>query len=227
MSGDDLARRLHDTATRGGSLSAEERALLEAWYAGQDREEAAALARTVPGGDVAALQAQVDAALARLVTVTQRIRTLTAENEAVRQEIAVLQHRLTRQPRRNPHDASRGNMGRGAQRDEFRLRVLRSYGIRRGRPTHRVPLPAPGAGQYGRSYQFALLLPSPQPVQGGLLADPAGGAGVVESASGASRNAPAASNTLTPASSPAPATAARSCHTARGAAAAGRPACPS
>ena len=50
MGGDDLAQRLHDTATRGGSLSAEEQALLEAWYAGQDREEAAALGQDRPDG---------------------------------------------------------------------------------------------------------------------------------------------------------------------------------
>ena len=95
---DELARQLHDRATRGELLSAEERALLDQWYARQDREESAALAATVPPASAAALQAQVDAALAQLVTATQRIQTLAAENEAVRKEIADLQRQLARKP---------------------------------------------------------------------------------------------------------------------------------
>ncbi len=95
---DELARQLHDRATRGESLSAEERALLDHWYARQDQEEGAALAATVPPASAAALQAQVDAALAQLVTATQRIQTLAAENEAVRKEVADLQRQLARKP---------------------------------------------------------------------------------------------------------------------------------
>ena len=102
MSGDDVALQLHDRATRGGALSAEEQALLDAWYARQDQEEAAALARSLPPANVAALQAHVDAAVAQLLTVTQRIQTLTAENEAVRQEIAALQRRLAQQSANQP-----------------------------------------------------------------------------------------------------------------------------
>ncbi len=102
MRGDDLALQLHDRATRGGALSAEEQALLDAWYARQDREEAAALAAADSSQSVAALQGQVDAAVAQLLTVTQRVQTLTAENEVVRQEIAALQRRLAQQSANQP-----------------------------------------------------------------------------------------------------------------------------
>ncbi len=95
---DELARQLHDRATRGDSLSAEERVLLDQWYARQDQEEGAALAAAVPPASAAALQTQVDAALAQLVTATRRIQTLAAENEAVRKEIADLQRQLARNP---------------------------------------------------------------------------------------------------------------------------------
>ncbi len=40
---DELGRQLHDRATRGIWLSAEERAQLEAWYAEMDQDEAADL----------------------------------------------------------------------------------------------------------------------------------------------------------------------------------------
>jgi hypothetical protein len=40
---DDVGKRLHDKATRGLTLSAEEQALLNEWYARHDAEEAAIL----------------------------------------------------------------------------------------------------------------------------------------------------------------------------------------
>ena len=95
---DEPARQLHDRATRGDSLSVEERALLDQWYARQDQAEAAALAASAPPASAAALQSQVDAALAQLVTATQRIQALAAENEAVRKEVADLQRQLARKP---------------------------------------------------------------------------------------------------------------------------------
>jgi hypothetical protein len=102
MSADDLARQLHDRATRGEVLSADEQAQLDLWYARQDQEEAAALARAAPAPSVAEMQAQLDVAVAQLLTVTQRIQTLTAENEAVRREVAALQRQLTQKPTTQP-----------------------------------------------------------------------------------------------------------------------------
>ncbi len=80
MSSDDLSRQLHDKATRGAALSTEEQAQLDQWYARQDREEADTLTQTAPSESAAALQAQVDAAVAQLVTTTQQIQALAAEN---------------------------------------------------------------------------------------------------------------------------------------------------
>ena len=54
--------------------------------------------RPAPPASAAVLQAQVDAALTQLVTATQRIQTLAAENEAVRKEVADLQRQLARKP---------------------------------------------------------------------------------------------------------------------------------
>jgi len=44
---------------------------------------------------VAALQAKVDAAIAQLGAITQRIQMLAAENEPVRKEVAALRQQLT------------------------------------------------------------------------------------------------------------------------------------
>jgi cell division septum initiation protein DivIVA len=102
MSGDDIARQLHDRATRGETLSAEEQAQLDQWYERQDQAEGAALAKSSSPQSVAELQAQVDAATAQLLTVTQRIQALTAENEAVRRDIADLQRQLTQKTTAQP-----------------------------------------------------------------------------------------------------------------------------
>lgn len=48
MSTEELAKQLHDKATRGNMLSAAEQAQLEAWYAQQDQEEKAILERATP-----------------------------------------------------------------------------------------------------------------------------------------------------------------------------------
>jgi hypothetical protein len=94
MSCDERAQQVHDKATRGGVLSAEEQAQLDAWYAEQDRQEGAVLGPTGASPRLAMLHTQVEMALAQLLTVTQRIQALTAHNEALRREIAVLQRQL-------------------------------------------------------------------------------------------------------------------------------------
>jgi hypothetical protein len=67
-------QHLHDQATRGVALSAEQTAQLEEWYAHQDREESATLTRMAPPQTVAALRTQVDAAVVQLSAVGQRTR---------------------------------------------------------------------------------------------------------------------------------------------------------
>lgn len=102
MISDDLAKRLHDKATRSESLSAEEQSQLENWYALQDDAESNMLGLTAAKKTPTALQAQVDVALTQLITVTKRIQEIASENESLRREIAALRrqlaHLLTLQP---------------------------------------------------------------------------------------------------------------------------------
>lgn len=95
MISDDLGKPLHDRATRGQPLSAEERELLAEWYRRLDDEEARQFARAaaVPS-HTQALREQVSAILAQIVEVAQHIQTLNNENDALRNEIALLEQRL-------------------------------------------------------------------------------------------------------------------------------------
>jgi predicted nucleic acid-binding Zn-ribbon protein len=95
-------RRLHDKATRGEALSAEEHAHLEQWYARLDDEESASFASASSPEQLDALRAEVNAARARLVAATQRIQALAAENEAARSEVAALQQRLVERTTAQP-----------------------------------------------------------------------------------------------------------------------------
>jgi peptidoglycan hydrolase CwlO-like protein len=103
MVSDELGKQLHDRATRGKSLSTEEQAQLEAWYAVQDRVEMEELGMNATTKTAASLQIQIDAVLSQLTTVTQRIQKITEENEALRREIATLQRQLAQ--RTSPQSA--------------------------------------------------------------------------------------------------------------------------
>jgi hypothetical protein len=96
MISDELGKQLHDRATRRETLSAQERTLLETWYAAQDQAEMDALDLIIIES-VAILQAQVDSALGQLETAARRIRELAQENDRLCGEIAVLQRRLAQQ----------------------------------------------------------------------------------------------------------------------------------
>jgi phosphoglycerate-specific signal transduction histidine kinase len=98
MSTDDLAKQLHDKATRGIVLSAAEQAQLDIWYAEQDQAEGAILALTTPPDTLATLHTQVDTAVSQLLTVTQRIQELAAQNDVLRHDIAALQRQLAQTP---------------------------------------------------------------------------------------------------------------------------------
>lgn len=86
---------LHDRATRGEQLTADEQAALDAWYAQEDQAESHLLLARTPLETATQLRAQVAAAAAQLEAVSQHIRAVLAENEQVRREIALLQHQLT------------------------------------------------------------------------------------------------------------------------------------
>jgi hypothetical protein len=86
---------LHDRATRGERLSADEQAALETWYAQQDQAESQLLLAQAPPETLEHLRAQVATAAAQLETVSQRIREVLDQNEQTRHEIALLQRQLS------------------------------------------------------------------------------------------------------------------------------------
>jgi hypothetical protein len=94
MTNPELGQRLHDQATRGLPLSAEDSAQLDAWYAQQDTAEQTTLTPLSGGGDLAALREQVNHALGQLEVSTHRVRQLAAENETLRGEFATLQREV-------------------------------------------------------------------------------------------------------------------------------------
>ncbi|MBM3143681.1 MAG: hypothetical protein FJ010_01675 [Chloroflexi bacterium] len=97
MISNDTAKKLHDRASRGEALSAEEQKRLLDWYATQDTAESKLLELTTSEKRVVSLQSQVDAALKQLMTVTKRIQEVASENETLRREIAALRHQLVQQ----------------------------------------------------------------------------------------------------------------------------------
>ena len=90
-------RQLHDRATRGETLTESEQRTLNTWYAQQDEVESALLGSS-PVASLSTLQAQVDAALVRLQSVSQRIQILTEENDALRQQNDALVEQLKQTP---------------------------------------------------------------------------------------------------------------------------------
>ena len=94
MISDAVARKLHDRFSRGDTLSMEEQKQLHDWYASQDTAESKMLGLSTGEKTIVSLQAQVDAALTQLMTVTKRIQEVASENETLRHEIAVLRRQL-------------------------------------------------------------------------------------------------------------------------------------
>ncbi len=90
---DDIGKDLHDRATRGESLSPDERRRLEAWYAAHDAAEARDLA--AEDAQHKSLEAQIKATLSQITRVTQQLQDGIAENAALRKEIASLRLRLS------------------------------------------------------------------------------------------------------------------------------------
>ncbi|NJN19107.1 MAG: hypothetical protein HC822_24065 [Oscillochloris sp.] len=99
MTGDELQMRaLHDRATRGHTLTADEQAQLDAWYAVQDAAETVMLGNLSAPDDLRDLQAGVEQAITHILATSSRIRELDAQNTGLRFEIAELQQRLHRLP---------------------------------------------------------------------------------------------------------------------------------
>jgi hypothetical protein len=94
MVSDEIGRDLHDRATSGATLSVQEQAELEHWYARQDQHERDTLTRTTPSSDLAKFRQDVDHALAQLQGVTRRVQTISGETGALKEEIAKLERQL-------------------------------------------------------------------------------------------------------------------------------------
>ena len=95
-------QQLHDKATRGIELSASEQAQLEAWYAAQDQTESETLASPQSMHTIGALQAQVDAALGQLASISSQIQTLATQNAALRKENKALHQQLAQTATNHP-----------------------------------------------------------------------------------------------------------------------------
>jgi predicted RNase H-like nuclease (RuvC/YqgF family) len=98
MVSDEVGMKLHDRATRGQTLTAEEQALLQAWYDQGDRAEAEMLAR-----NQAVWQTRIQETLAQIAQLVRMNEELAAQNDELRAEIAMLRQLLEK--RRSPQPA--------------------------------------------------------------------------------------------------------------------------
>lgn len=90
MINDERGKVLHDKASRGEQLSEAEKQQLEKWYAYQDRLELEAIQLPAKDAVISDLQAQIETAMDELFKLTNRIKKVTAENEQLRKENAIL-----------------------------------------------------------------------------------------------------------------------------------------
>ena len=91
---DSLGQQLHDKATRGGSLSAEEQAALTEWYRRQDEDEGKQLRHARPPADLEALRREYHRLLGELVAITQQIQAQATENERLSRRVEELEKQL-------------------------------------------------------------------------------------------------------------------------------------
>jgi hypothetical protein len=99
---DELGQKLHDMATRGGTLTPQERAQLDEWYRQQDGTESQSLSRTNGESAVTALRSQVAEALAQMQAVTADLQKLDDANETLRGEVTSLRQRMAHRPAPQP-----------------------------------------------------------------------------------------------------------------------------
>ncbi len=92
---DERALHLHDRAVRGESLTDEEKALLEGWYATQDAAETRELASA--DTEPVDLTERIHASLEQIAEATRQIRQTMADNDSLRREIASLRLELGQQ----------------------------------------------------------------------------------------------------------------------------------
>lgn len=89
---------LHDRATRGETLSADEQMRLAAWYDAEDKLERDALGQNPVSDFADDLRKKTGEALARLSVAVEQTQRLTAQNEVLRQENNRLRQQLAQPP---------------------------------------------------------------------------------------------------------------------------------
>lgn len=94
MVSDEVGLKLHDRATRGQTLTAEEQVLLQAWYDEKNREEAAQLNLSATTASVTELEEQVRKAEQQALELIRQNQAIAAQNEAIRANIALLRRKL-------------------------------------------------------------------------------------------------------------------------------------
>lgn len=103
------AQQLHDRATRGEALGAEEEKRLHAWYVELEQQEAQALfGKPTPPPTItiknvgseeklARLQQEIDTLLRQLTETTTRLSEVMEQNKHLRSEIAMLRTQVAHQ----------------------------------------------------------------------------------------------------------------------------------
>ena len=96
MLSDELGMQLHDRETTGETLTTQEKAQLETWYAQKDLAEAAMLTTAqVPLPNLVFMQDRIDTAISQLTVSVQRLQQITQENKSLREEIEGIKEQLT------------------------------------------------------------------------------------------------------------------------------------
>lgn len=98
MTNDAKAKELHDRATRGKALTADEQVQLQAWYSEQDQAEFQQLRLSASATDDAELPDKIASTLNHIAATTAQIQKLAGENEALRRENHTLRSQLADQP---------------------------------------------------------------------------------------------------------------------------------
>jgi len=88
-------KQLHHLATTDATLTDEQRAELEDWYAQQDHAEHSALSLNGVNVDLESLKIQVETALAQLFAASKRMQDLSTENDNLRRDLVLLRQQLT------------------------------------------------------------------------------------------------------------------------------------
>lgn len=94
MQDDELGPQLHERATRGEKLTAEEERQLQNWYLAQDEADIRVLGLVATEMRLDELQMQVQGTFAHLSELTRHVQALSEENTRLRREVVELRQRV-------------------------------------------------------------------------------------------------------------------------------------